>query len=256
MTLQGRIERSFYEVIRKRVLRDGYTPDIEAYDDTPEGFRLYEQDLKTILDTKEFAVEVYGMSNPEAKGYKKLARIVFITDSFVPGEFGIENRIYMVRKAQGGFTPEQPTQTISHQLFMQCHIVCNDTSQLRYLVDVINSTLPLRGYLPWYDYKMESFFVESSSFIDVSSSIDGIIEKIYGYRVPDIVWTEPVVDAEMDPVVPIRHINLHIQKKLGLLTSDSEYWIPDPVAVPRGALATKSGIFIQTNKDQLILVNN
>ena len=226
MDLQERIERSFYEQVRLRIVADGYTPDITTYPDTPSGFEQYEEDLKSILDSRGFAAEVYGMSNPEDKGYKKLARVVLITDNFIQGEFGIENKVYYEPNLiTEKFDAVTPTQTTSHQLFMKCYIVCDDTAQYRYLTGVINSTIPLRGYLPYYDNTEDSFFVENTSYLDISTPTHGILEKIYTYRVPDIIWTEPY--REENKAAPIEHINLLIQKKLGLLTSEDDYWIND-----------------------------
>jgi len=275
-TIQERIERSFYEAVRLKVVADGYTPDITTYSQDPSGYAQYEADLKTILNTQGFAVEVYGMSNPEDKGYKKLARIVLITDAFLAGDFGIERRTeYVYNETNGNYDGVTPTQNLSHQLFMKCCIVCDDTAQFRYLVDVINSTLPLRGYLPYYDVPDTSFFTETTSFMDLSSATEGILEKVYTYRVPDVVWTEDILDP--GAAVPITYINLLIQAKLGiyfpatsidvgefippvevpaqefgLIGAPTSHWIPESVPY---FLKTKDDGLIKTNNDQLILVN-
>lgn len=251
MNIQERIERSFYEKVRLRVVADGYSPDITTYPQGSAGFHQYEADLAHILATKDFGVEVYGMSNPEAKGYKKLARVVFITDSFIPGDFGLEETYFYEKKVDGDFQSEKSSQNLSHILYLKCHIVCDTVVQFRYLSNVINSALPLRGFIPYFDSATKEFFTEVISYMDISNATNGILEKVYSYSIPDIIWTEPIVDPES--TVPIQHINLKIMQKLGLI----ETWIPDaPPATgpPVYVLTTNKQEFLKTHDDKLISV--
>jgi len=251
MAIQERIERSFYEKVRLRVVADGYTPDILSYTDSSSGWAQYKADLEQIMNTMGFAVEVFGQSNPEDKGYKNRARVVLITESFLPGEFGIENRVYYTDDGAGNFNAMQPTQNISHQLTIKCHIVANDTTQLRYLTNLINSTLPLRGYVPYWDAPTTGFFSEVVSYLDISSATNGILEKIYTFSVPDIIWTE---DVTTGTAVPITHINLKLLAHLGLLTSEQSIWIPETSLDAGSFLLIKDGSPLMTQNDQLILV--
>jgi len=233
-----RIEQAFYEAVRLRVVADGYMPDIAIYPDTPAGYNAYKAALAAIVTARGWAVEVFGMSNPEAKGLKQVPRIVFFTDSFIAGDFGLDQGTFYEPDGLGGFTSVTPSQSISHQLFMKCFIVAETTSQYRYLSSVINHVLPLRGDLPYVAPLIGGFFVENTAYLDLSAAMNGLIEKCYSYTVPDIIWTEAI--EVLEAAVPIDYINLNLwlAKELGVPGewADSIYdydkteiWIPEEV---------------------------
>ncbi len=221
MIIQELIEKSFYEAIRLRVVADGYTPDILTYPDTELGYQNYLRDLEAIRNDKGFAVEIFGMSNPKDKGYKNLARVVLITDSVIPGEYGVDPTPYYEEDENGNIIEIIPTQNLTYELYIGCSIVAEKTVQYRYLSSVVNSVLPNRGFLNYFDDSGE-FFVELMTFGDNSDPQDQVMEYKYRYRVPDIRLTE---DKEIGQAAKIKEINLLIQQRLGLLTSEETYII-------------------------------
>lgn len=203
-----RIEQAFFEAVRLKVVADGYTPDITLYPNTPAGYQQYREALAAIEDARGWAVEVFGMSNPQSKGLKQVPRIVFFTDSFLPGDYGLDSRTLYEPDGSGGFTAVTPSQNTSHQLFMKCFIVAKTTSQYRYLSSVINTTLPLRGMLSYAAPLTDKFFVENSSYLDLTSAEHGFIEKVYTYTVPDIIWSEDI--TVLEAATPIGYIDLNL----------------------------------------------
>jgi len=256
--IQTRIERSFYEAVRLRVVADGYTPDITTYSQDPSGFAQYQADLSQIKTDRGWAVEVFGMSNPEDKGYKNLARVVLYTDSFLPGEYGLDDSPFFELNINGNYNEVIPTQNITHQLFMNCSIVCDHTDQFRYLTSVVNSTLPLRGLLRYYDIPELGFFVENTAYLDISDPINGVLEKIYKYRVPDVVWTESTITEDKYSAIEV--INFKLFSYLGVPGtpgfqdpySETEIWIPETPFITY--LTTQEGKVLATNVGDTITI--
>jgi len=244
--IQERIERSFYEALRLRAVHEGFTPDITTYSQDQAGYDQYKIDLNAIYTAGGFAVELFGVSNPQDKGYKKLPRLVFSTESFMPGEYGIETTEWNEYQPNTDtYQAKRTSQAITHQMFMSCYAVADTVNEMRTLVAMVNSTLPLRGQLKYADDPDNNFFVEMVDFVDLDDPTNGIMEKVYRFRIPDIIWTDDILE---DTWVPIHYINMNIliAKHLGI-----GVWIPES---PYVGLMTKDGILLQTNKDQLILV--
>jgi len=265
-----RIEQAFFEAVRLRVVEDGYTPDITAYPNTPAGYQAYKQALADIKANRGWAVEVFGMGNPKSKGIKQIPRIVFFTDSFVQGDYGLDQATFYEPGGSGKFKAVTPLQNIAQQLFLKCYIVAETTSQYRYLASVINTTLPIRGMLSYAAPLEGAFFTETTAFLDLSSTTDGLIEKAYTYSVPDILWTENA--TVLEAAVPINYINLNLQlvKELGVPGEwpddpndyiNTEIWIPEEFTVSKYLVADNpnsngpvKGFALVTGNDEAIIL--
>lgn len=221
--IQQLIERSFYEAIRIKLVADGWTPDITNLTDFPDseaGYTAYRAALKAIATAKGYAVEAFGSANPQDRAYKDLPRIVLQTSSFMPGDVGYDSSPKYILNTETNKYELFSYDSRTYVLFMDCRVVAKTQEQLRIIMDVIHTVLPLMGYLTYYNDAADSFFVESSSFQPLISSDDGILEYNYRYEVPDIQWRNQV-EVVTDPAEGIAKIsqitiNMEIADWLGI----------------------------------------
>jgi hypothetical protein len=97
-----------------------------------------------------------------------------------------------------GFTSfVTPPQTVD--FFVNFHLVSATVAQERILNAILALAIPRRGYLHHYDDSSKSFFVRYINYYDVDDLVNGMIEKVYGYQIPD-AWDAE--DAIVDPAIP------------------------------------------------------
>jgi len=224
--IQEIIERSIFEAIRLLLVADGHTPDItntSIFPNTPEGYRAYLATLKHIRDTRGYAIEVFGTSNPDDKGTKDLPRITLQTSAFLPGEVGIDTTPFPTWNPETNKYDLYSYDSRTYDLFIDCNVSAKTQAQLRVLMDVVHRALPLMGYLPFYNDPVgipnDTFFMQATAFQPLVSPVDGVLEYNYRYEVPDVVWRE--LTKEPTPAIaPINEItlNLQIEERLGIST--------------------------------------
>ncbi len=212
-TAQQVIERSLFEVVYQKTLAEGYTANLDDLPAGPEGKVEYEKRLEIVKAAKGFAIEIFNYSPADDKGLKQVPRIVLATDSFLPGDYGIDPSPQPVYNTGNDNYDMQVGDSMSYNMMMSCCVVANSTAELRTLIAIVNKAIPLRGFIP-YELDPTSFFLTIlDSFDDLGTTKEGIIEKIYRYSIPDVVWTEPTNKAE---VSKLESYELDIIK-LGLL---------------------------------------
>jgi len=197
--IQEIIERSLFEVIRQEIVDKGYLPDVSdtvTYTDDQAGWDKWKADINTIVSSKDFAIELFSTGSNEAKGVKKVPRIVLEAGNFLPGALGGDPRRYFVDGGPNWNAKITPPQTTD--FYINFCIVGNTTAQARILNSILALSVPRRGYIPWYNDATKSFFARFLNYYDRTNEDEGIIEHVYAYEIPD-AWDQ---DERDDPLYP------------------------------------------------------
>jgi len=214
--IQEIIERSLFETIRQEIVDKGYLPDVSdtgTYPDNQTGWDQWKSDINAIVSSLGFAVELFSVGSNEAKGIKKVPRIVLEAGNFLPGALGGDPRRYFVDAGVGGWdakiTPPQTT-----DFYINFCIVGNTAAQARILNSILALSVPRRGYIPWYNDSTKSFFARFLNYYDRTNEDEGIIEHVYAYEIPD-AWDQDDSDSPTYPTVAKINevtLNINIQK--------------------------------------------
>jgi len=184
--------------------------NIYTYYDDNAGVASYKAAITSVISTKGFCIELFGVSSPEAKLLKKVPRISIITNQTFPGAIGgSPDRVY-----QGiGSDPLNPDSYTASKLPPQTadftydiHIISNTAEQSRIMHGIVSLALPKRGYIPLYNNANSRMFVEQYSYRNIPDSLEGINEDIYMYRVTDIFETEN--ETVQEGIAPITQITV------------------------------------------------
>lgn len=211
--IQELIERSLFEAIRQEIVDKGYLPDIAdtlTYPDDAIGWAQWETDIAAVVSGMGFAIEIFGTGNNEAKGIKKVPRVVLEDGNFLPGALGGDPRRFFVDGGsdyQAKVTPPQTT-----DFYINFCMVSNTAAQARILNAILALAVPRRGYIPWYTDPTKTFFARFLNYYDRTDNDEGIIEHVYAYEIPD-AWDHDDVEV-IASVAKINEItlNTNIQK--------------------------------------------
>lgn len=211
---QELIERSLFERIRKELVDKAYLPNIVSYDDNAAGWAQYGVDLNTIVSTRDFAIEVFSTGTNEAKGDKKVPRIVLESGSFLPGNLGGDPKPYFEDQGSNYKGLVTPPQTADY--YIDICLISNSIVQNRILNSILALAIPRRGYIPWYtnedENETKSFFARYLNYYKKNDTKSGIIEHVYSYEIPDAWESEDI--EKLSSVAKISEITLNpnIQK--------------------------------------------
>lgn len=215
MLIEELVERTIYHTIRREIVDRGYLPDIDSYDVENSDFNIaktesirYNKDISDIAKDKGFAIEVFNYANNQAYGEKKPPRIVLLTDSFLPGELGTDPSGYYEKQIDGTHIRKKSVDVIADYYF-SLHLVANTTQQIRQLHDIMVNVIPRRGYLQRYtDTELRPYsniMVEYLNNTDVSFLAEGLIEKVYRYKICDLhEFDDKVVEINIPPIKQIK----------------------------------------------------
>tara|TARA_R110002020_G_scaffold54690_5_gene152279 strand:- start:5881 stop:6576 length:696 start_codon:yes stop_codon:yes gene_type:complete len=193
-TVQEVIERSLFERLRTECVDKGYLPDITTFPETPTGNTDYIAAIKTISDSaKGFAIEPFQNSSSQAKGMKRVPRIVINPQPFMEGALGGDSsRVYQLN----GTTYDAkvlPPQTSEY--YFNVHLVSSSATQMRILNAIMSLSIPVRGYIPFYNNSNFNFFVRKLSGYNAPQTDEGIQETVYRFQVPDVFEVEDNIVA-------------------------------------------------------------
>ena len=198
-TVQDLIEISLFEAIRLEIVDKGYLPDIAdggTYPDDQTGWDQWETDIKAIKDgAKGFAIEIFNGGSNQAKGVKKVPRIVLETGNFLPGALGGDPRRTFEDQGVTYKALITPPQTVD--FYMNFCLVANTLEQIQILNSLLALSIPRRGYIKWYSDDTKRFFAHYLNYYDRSDNDVGLIEHVYAYEIPD-AWD--MEDREVDSV--------------------------------------------------------
>lgn len=213
-TIQEIIERSLFETIRLELVDKGYLPNIVdtvTYPDNEIGWAQWEADIKTIADgVKGFAIELFSGGSSEAKGVKKIPRIVIDSGNFLPGALGGDPRRVFEDQGTDYKGLKTPPQTVD--FYINFHLVSDSIAQTRILNAIMALAIPRRGYITWYNDATKSFFARYLNYYDQGDESKGITEHVYAYEIPD-AWDREDVEiyANIAKIGEIT-LNTNIQK--------------------------------------------
>ena len=218
MELEELIELTVFELIRKKLVQLGWLPDINGYNieslvdsvaiAAAESFRA---DKASIANSKGFCIEVFPFSSNQAKGFKKVPRIVIDSLQFLPSMLGNDTKAFYELSGEK-YVLKQAESTLSDFSF-NIYIVGNTAEQIRVMNHILMSVLPKRGYIKRYneDFKASgNFYVK---LLDAQKSEDlpeGIIERVFRYEIPEVSELEPTIISSYD-IAKIQSIQLLIE---------------------------------------------
>jgi len=197
-SIQEIIERSLFEAIRQEIVDKEYLPDVAdtgTYPDSEAGWAAWEAAITAVVAAKGFAIELFSGGSNEAKGIKKVPRIVIECGNFLPGDLGGDPRRFFNDATTHYEALVTPPQTVN--LFISFHLISNSVAQTRILNAIMSLAVPRRHYHPWYNDGTKTFFAEYLNYYDQSNVDEGITEYVYAYKVPD-AWDHE--DVAIDSV--------------------------------------------------------
>ena len=179
------IERSIYQAILEKLISLKYTLDPKNYYPITSVTELqFEQDLQGLIKY----IPVFGASNSESKGTKTTPRIVIDSHGFYQGNIGLPKIIEM-EAGNSIQTVEVPYETLDQ--FIDVRLVSSNQEENRLLHTLLFYSVPYRGYIKPYNKEnlgpSGNIFLEVVNFFDNPDLSDGIIEKVYQFRVSDFI---------------------------------------------------------------------
>jgi hypothetical protein len=188
--IQTLIERSIVERLRLAAVAAGYLPDQTAYPNITD----YRTAITAIANgAAGFAVEVFGHSNSQDKGIKKVPRIAYIPGRVVPGDVGLEFTATYEPVYEGEGDLRVLTQWLKKKIPMETgdfqfeiHIVTETAEQHRILNHIFHKALGMRRFIPLYNDLDQLFFVEVIGFYDTPDTTQGVTETVYNMQAKDL----------------------------------------------------------------------
>jgi len=220
--LEELLERSIFHAIREKTVAEGYLPNINTFDVSNIDNTVaaaakvsYENAKTNIFNTKGFVVDVFGVGNNQAKGLKKVPRIVVDTQTFQPGTLGGDTS--PVYENVNGIFVKSSNPSLASDFFYNVYAVANNVKQLRVLTAIISSALPRRGYIKTYlDERLQfsgNILTVFTGSMDSDDLTEGVMEKVFSYASTDVFEGLPetittIVNGEEFDLVPISEIKL------------------------------------------------
>lgn len=231
--IQERIERSIYEAIRLVMVEEGYIPDIANTilfpEDDETGQANWNAALQTIVGIKGFAIELFGHGSSQAKGTKKVPRIVVSVKRIFPGEIGAPVTGFIINNPISPSNFIKLTTTLETvNLQFDLHLVSNTAKQDRLLNAIIAKALGQKRNLTFYDVPTDRFFLKQYNYYELPDPMEGIEEKVYSYEVQDLFLFEENVGEN---IAAIQEINMEVEAQLG-----------DEVIIDGSVKVTQAGI--------------
>ena len=190
------VERLFYKAIRNVCETEGYSPVITSYTNTQAGQASYNAAMNTILTTKGTAIEVFGSSNPRAKGDKQPCRIVIDLFNISPGEVG-NNPVNNFELNSGGTAYKNysfaPTR---NNIQLSITATGFSSADMRILNAIMNKALGSRGYLISSDDYITEIFYQFILMEKTEDSPENMVDYVYNYTIPDIEMVGPIEEPD------------------------------------------------------------
>lgn len=204
--LEQDIVDMLFEVLRQKVVVEGYLPDIKLFPDTQSNdpdivepaMELWMQAMKDIAADKGFCIDVQGFSSNQYKDDKKVARIVIDVHQFLPSELGNDTSVYYDKftNPDGSiYYIRKRGVSLLSDLTYSIYALGVNANQVILMNKMIMEVMPHRGYLkPLAEPTLLSsgnFFVR---LIDKGRTFElpkGIIERYFVYQMTDLQETGP-----------------------------------------------------------------
>lgn len=179
------IERSLYKALLDTLIRLNYTVDPQNYHPlTPESETRFKTDIEALIKY----VPIFGPGNAESKGIKTYPRVVIDSHGFYQGNIGLPKEMEQ-DTGQSIQIVEVPYETLDQ--YIDVRLVSNKQEDNRLLHKLLFYSIPYRGYIKPYNQvtlgTTGNIFLEVVNFFDNPDVSDGVIEKVYQYKVSDFV---------------------------------------------------------------------
>jgi hypothetical protein len=206
--VQEIVERSLYEKIRLKILELGYIPDISndtLYPNNAQGKRAFDAAMAQIVNSQGFAIELFSVGAVKARGLKKVPRIVIQKGRLLPGQIGAPPGInYVPNTANDNFDGIKlpPTST---DYYLDIHLISNEERQDRVMNNIIGDSISTRAYVELLEVDPVSrFYIEQIGYSESADMDEGIIERVYQYRIPDLYITLKTVVGQASKITEIK----------------------------------------------------
>jgi len=200
------VERSVYNAIMDVCVELGYCPDVRnssLFPDTSQGWQAYITYQQSTINMKGFCVEVFGSSNPDDKGIKKLPRIVIDTITMDRGDFGLDASPVYEKQVDGTYNKLRFPTTSSNATF-NIYAVAKDIKQMRVLLSILAIALQNFTYIKRYPTTDQKLLVKTVSSSNNPEYAQGILEHIIRYEIPDVFETAiQVIETGIPEVVAL-----------------------------------------------------
>jgi len=205
------IERSIYSALLSIAINQGYSLDPANYlPATPQSAITFESDKKALLDSGKSFVGIYGAGNNQSRGIKECPRITLEPQGFFPGDIGFPKQ-QVDKSEDGSFLVSESNYTESVDQLVNIHLTANNISDMRLLHNILNSSIPQRGYIKPYIYDLKPFdgniYIQLSNFFSLPDTDKGIMEKVYQFMVKDTILNELFIPTG-EIISPIKDISL------------------------------------------------
>nr|DAJ85231.1 MAG TPA: hypothetical protein [Caudoviricetes sp.] len=178
------IDRTIYELIRKRLVDDGYLPEITNY--TTE--KDYIVAKKQIEVQKGFVIEVHGVGTPEARDERIVCEITIDRKQIEAGSLGGETPQFIKDNVTGKFTKEK-IPAICSDVHYEIRVFSNSIHKERIAFQILMEIFTHRNYYPiteTYNPDRDKWLLFTSrGSTDVSST--DVREHLFYYIAED-VW--------------------------------------------------------------------
>jgi hypothetical protein len=187
-------QRSLFHALRKGLVELGYLPDIELFPNTAVGYANYQTAIKSVVQTKGFAIEIFGVGSSENKYIKKVPRIVLKSGRMLGGDIGnspqplieqdpLDNDTFIKRQVA-------PTTT---DYEIEVRLTYNSAKQERVMMGLMGAVVSKRAYIPRYNDPDKKLFIQFSNHIDFSDAKEGYAEHVYTYLFKDLYEMDGIV---------------------------------------------------------------
>lgn len=184
---QKLVERSIFEAIRKKLVSEGYLPDITLFPNTEIGYGNFQSAVQAIRSVKGFATEIFGHGSSQSKELKRVPRIAIVTRRVFPGDIGgIVDSEYITNPLDPNNIMEVKPDNQTADIQLDIHLVSNSAEQDRFLGAILAAVIGSRRYLPIYTDTTQKIFARQYNYYDLPDTMEGIIEKVYSYEIKDL----------------------------------------------------------------------
>lgn len=211
--IQQRVERSIFEAIRKNIVAEGYLPDIANNTLFPKsggvltsgGQAAWTAAINAIQESsKKWAVEIFGVGSSDAKGLKRVPRVVIAAKRIVPGEIGFAPGFsYIPHTSIIGSYNKALNPGESANMHFEITLTNESAAQSRFLNAMLQRSLGSRKYVTFEDNVNERFFIRQYNYFDLPDTKEGIEENVYSYEVQDLYIFDDSNAVVIKPILEI-----------------------------------------------------
>lgn len=200
--IQELVERSFNKALSKVGIEEGYIVDPLLYN-TPE---LFKARLVSIKENKGFAIEIFSVGSSTARGAKQVPRIVIDTDRFLEGSLGFEPGMEISLSDNSLSTVGILNPLTTTDILIDITLASSKASEDRILHAILNKAIGTKRYIELYS-TADKFLASKVGEHDNPEPEEGIIQRVYSYKVEDLIIAN---DDSTIAIVPINEITLDI----------------------------------------------